>query len=72
MELCQDKITQAVELENGPCLSNALIPDWVCDLVHEPRTAVDNLPENQCPNFAAGKAHHFVEVDGNCNFIKSY
>lgn len=75
INLCKD-ISASVGvpgLVNGPCLSdiNSVwnIDDWVCDVAHEPRQDVDNLPENQCQEYREGKAHHFVEVDTNCNFI---
>jgi hypothetical protein len=59
----------------SPCLSDNNpewnISDWVCDVAHSPREAVDNLPENQCAEFREGGAHHFVEVDTQCEFIKS-
>ncbi|MDN5358343.1 MAG: hypothetical protein PWP76_186 [Candidatus Diapherotrites archaeon] len=63
------------DLSNGPCLSDIYpdkwnVPDWVCDVAHSPRQPVDNLPENQCSAFRAGMAHHFVEVDENCNVIR--
>ena len=50
-------------LENGPCLSNDLMPGWVADIAHNPRQAIDDLPENQCAAFIQGKATHFVELD---------
>ncbi len=56
---------------NGPCLSNNLSRDWVCDIAHDPRLPVDNNPENQCPAFGR-TAHHFVEVDEDCNLIRYY
>jgi hypothetical protein len=63
------------DLSNGPCLSdNNLewnVNDWVCDIAHSPRQTVDNLPENQCSAFRSGQAHHFVEVDVNCNLIRA-
>ena len=54
---------QGEDLSSGPCLSNDLIPDWVADLVHDPRTEVDDLPENQCRAYLEGRASHFVELD---------
>ena len=63
------------DLNNGPCLSDDNptwnINDWVCDVAHSPRQDVDNLPENQCQEYREGKAHHFVEVDPNCNLIRA-
>lgn len=67
------------EWENGPCLAEAgqkgLVTDWsyyknwVCDVAHEPRQPVDDLPENQCASFGPGR--HFVEVDMGCNVIRA-
>lgn len=72
-ELCQSGLSTSDEsFGTGPCLSNEIIPDWVCDIAHSPRQAVDNEPANQCSAFREGGAHHFVELDGNCNLIKVY
>ena len=54
----------------GPCLSNALITDWVADIVHNPRLPEDDLPQNQCPAFAEGRAAHIVELDLKGNVVK--
>lgn len=56
---------------NGPCLSNALMPDWVVDIVHKPRISVDDLSENQCPAYIEGKAQHFVELDLEGNLVRA-
>jgi uncharacterized protein YceK len=65
----------AADLSNGPCLSDNnpgwKTSDWACDVAHSPRQAIDNQPENQCAAFREGKAHHFVEVDPGCGFIKA-
>jgi hypothetical protein len=70
---CKDN-PQNLDYNNGPCLSdnnlNWNISDWVCDVAHSPRQAVDDLAENQCLEFREGRAHHFVEVDTTCNLIK--
>lgn len=72
-ELCQVELYSGdSDFTVGPCLSNAIIPDWVCDIAHEPRQAIDDDPANQCAAFHDGTAHHFVEVDGNCNQIEVY
>ena len=71
-QLCQDTLSSdGVDFEVGPCLSNEIAPDWVCDVAHEPRQAVDNEAANQCEAFRAGRASHFVEVDGNCNVVQA-
>ena len=63
------------DLSDGPCLSDDNpdwnIGDWVCDVAHDPRQPVDNLPQNQCREFREGRASHFVEVDPDCEFIKA-
>jgi hypothetical protein len=68
-EKCISLCKQTTDLSKGPCLSNEIAPDWVCDVAHYPRQAVDNLPANQCEGFRNGSAHHFVEVDTSCNTI---
>lgn len=76
IELCK-RLSRLLELSDGPCLSdtegggNWDMEDWVCDVAHEPREPVDNLPENQCREFREGKASHFVEVDPNCELIRA-
>lgn len=75
--LCTEAKEKGIDLSRGPCLSELYpekwgVPDWVCDVAHAPRQPVDNLPENQCSDFREGRAHHFVEVDENCNVIRVY
>lgn len=69
---CQKALDAGIDLSNGPCLSDEIIEDWVCDVAHSHRQAVDNNQANQCEAFRKGEAHHFVEVDPECNFIKTY
>ena len=60
-------------LSSGPCLSSGTgwdIEGWVCDVAHSPREEVDNLPENQCPEYGVSAAH-FVEVSPECEFIRA-
>lgn len=66
IDLCK---SSKQDLSNGPCLSNEIISDWVCDVAHSPRQALDNQPENQCVSFREGATKHFVEVDVDCNLI---
>lgn len=54
----------------GPCLSDALMPNWVADIVHNPRQPVDDLPAYQCPAFIEGKSKHFVELDLEGNVVR--
>ncbi|MEM5793118.1 MAG: hypothetical protein QXY45_02035 [Candidatus Aenigmatarchaeota archaeon] len=72
IDLCKEKIKNGVNLEDGPCLSDEIVDDWVCDVAHFPRIEKDDFPHNQCNSFRAGATHHFVEVDPNCNLIRVY
>lgn len=70
-ELCQNTLSNdGVDLSVGPCLSEGILPDWVCDIAHAPRQPIDNDPRNQCATYRGGETHHFVELDGNCNVIQ--
>ena len=71
-ELFQREKANGRDMAEGPCLSNEIIPDWVCDTAHNPRQEVDNKSENQCSAFRESKAHHFVELDQNGEVIKIY
>jgi hypothetical protein len=61
------------DLTNGPCIAEQLqgYPDWVVDISHSPRTAVDNDPANQCQRYRSGVAHHFVELTPKGNLIRA-
>lgn len=72
INLCKEAKERGLDLSNGPCLSNNLMDDWVCDVAHWPRIDIDNKPENQCSAFREGRARNFVEVDENCRVIKVY
>ena len=74
IKTCQEALDQGRDLSNGPCLLNPMTDntDWVCDVAHQPRQAVDDITDNQCSAFRNRLASHFIEVDPNCNFIKSY
>ena len=71
IELCKSDLARGRDLRNGPCLSNNITEDWVCDVAHSPRHEADANPDNQCLWFTEGKANHFVEVDPECNFIRA-
>ena len=59
-----------IDFSSGPCLTNDLLPGWVADIAHNPRQAVDDLPENQCKAYIEGRAKHFVELDPEGHVIK--
>jgi hypothetical protein len=71
---CQIECRGRKDIEDfslGPCLSNAIQPDWICDIAHNPRQAVDNDSANQCSAYREGVAHHFVELDSTCQLIRA-
>lgn len=70
-ELWRIQFQLEADLSSGPCLSNSVITDWVADIAHNPRTAVDDKPENQCSAYRDGTAHHFVELDPEGNLIRA-
>lgn len=69
--LYRQKKERGENLSNGPCLSTALMPNWVADIVHDPRLAIDDLPENQCSSYIEGRSQHFVELDTDGNLIRA-
>lgn len=76
IELCQAVKEEGTDLSAGPCLSDYNpdweIEDWVCDVAHDPWGGPDELPENQCREFRLGIAKHFVEVDENCDLLRTH
>jgi hypothetical protein len=60
----------AEDLSRGPCIAENLVSGWVADIVHNPRQAIDDLPQNQCTNYLNGTATHFVELDPQGNVIR--
>jgi len=69
--VCKTMLSAGADLSSGPCLLDPepQNSDYVCDVAHSPREAVDNEPANQCSSY--GKtAHHFVEVAPDCSFIR--
>jgi len=72
IDIC-NSVKDTQDLSDGPCIGDP-IPEhggWVCDVAHDPRQPVDNLPENQCSAYKEGIAKRFVEVDENCNLIRA-
>lgn len=61
------------DFSEGPCIANYLpgLPDWVADIAHDPRKAVDDDPANQCTRARNGDASHFVELDPAGNLIRT-
>ena len=71
LNLYIDKRAEGADLSDGPCLGK-IAEDWVLDIAHRPRTAVDDLPENQCVDFREGRAHHFIELDPDGQLLRSF
>jgi hypothetical protein len=61
------------DLSAGPCLSEGIpgVSDWVVDIAHDPRQAVDDAPANQCQSFRDGETHHFVELTPDGQLIRA-
>ncbi|MDP3964174.1 MAG: hypothetical protein Q8Q20_00745 [bacterium] len=70
-ELCEIRLVQGEDLSPGPCLDEAVIPNWVCDVAHSPRKSVDDDPVNQCGSFRNKRAAHYIELDENCDLIRT-
>jgi hypothetical protein len=72
--LCQAALREGQSLDDGPCISHGLeawdYEGWVCDIAHKPRQPVDDLPENQCPEFGS-TASRFIELDPGCRLIRT-
>lgn len=68
----RQKQARGEDLSNGPCLTESLMPEWVVDIVHNPRQPIDDLPENQCQTHREGRAKHFVELDLAGNLVRAY
>ncbi|MBI4015705.1 MAG: hypothetical protein HY362_03230 [Candidatus Aenigmarchaeota archaeon] len=73
IQACNNVLAAGQPLEEGPCLLNPIREDriWVCDVAHNPRQPIDDLPENQCSAYISGEANHFVEVTPDCKFIRA-
>lgn len=61
---------EGLNMSEGPCLTNDLMPGWVVDIVHVPREEIDNLPGNQCQAYLEGRARNFIELDTNGNLVR--
>lgn len=72
IKACRAALALGQNLDNGPCLLNPVpdAPQWVCDIAHNPRQAVDNEAANQCSVYADGRADKFVELTPDCEFIR--
>jgi hypothetical protein len=70
-QLFQSKEEEGMDFSNGPCLAEEIIEDWSADIVHLPRNAEDNKPENQCQYYRKGKTHHFIELSLDGDLVRA-
>ena len=72
-QACKDALAANKSLESGPCLLDPIPQntDWVCDVAHSPRQAIDKQLENQCYSYRDGMANHFVEIMPDCQLIRA-
>ncbi|MEM4318402.1 MAG: hypothetical protein QW244_01090 [Candidatus Pacearchaeota archaeon] len=72
LQACQQALTNNISLEHGPCLLDPIpLSDYVCDIAHWPRQAIDNSRENQCNAWYNKTATHFIELTPECKFIRA-
>ncbi len=66
-DLRAHKQDPAVIYKDGPCLGKLTIAgNWALDIAHNPRTAGDGEPANQCSGY-----QHFIELSPDGQFIKA-
>lgn len=63
-----DKFNNFTEEINSQCLG--VCGDYAVDIVYVPRTAEDNLAENQCEEYRNGNVNHFIELNKNGDIVK--
>jgi hypothetical protein len=61
------------DLESGPCIAEEVpdLPDWVVDIVHDPRQPVDEQYINQCERYRSAEAKHYVELTPEGELIRA-
>ena len=71
VDLYNVKKAQGVDFDSQ-CLGilKGVQGNYVVDIVHVPRSAEDNLPENQCEAYRNGTATHFIELDKKGNIVR--
>ena len=70
--LLTERLNAGDDLSHGPCLDNGdTFADWVIDIAHDPREAVDGEPENQCSAYRRGSAKNFVELSLRGDVIRT-
>lgn len=56
------------EEKNSQCLGTC--GTHAIDIVHMPRSAEDDLAENQCEDYGKGFVNHFIELDKEGNIVR--
>lgn len=54
------EMAKPVTILGSQCLGTC--GDYAVDMVNVPRTAADDLPENQCSAFRNREVYHFIEI----------
>lgn len=65
--LYNNKKSEGLEF-NSQCLG--VVGDYAVDIVHVPRSDIDNLVENQCEAYREGEVSHFIELDKEGNVVR--
>lgn len=60
---------QQQDLSSGPCLGT-IFQDWVADIAHTPRQAIDDDLANQCKEYQDGQAGHFIELSADGDVLR--
>ncbi len=63
---------KGTNFSNGLCIANNFIPNWVADIAHNPREAVDEDSANQCSAFRLEQVENFIELDVNGNVLSIF
>lgn len=63
-----EKFSSFTEEINSQCLG--VCGNYAVDIVHIPRTAEDNLVENQCEEYRNGSVNHFIELGKNGELVR--
>jgi hypothetical protein len=71
LALCEYALADDVDLSDGPCLSEEVVDNWACDVVHDPREDADDLSTNQCDSVNDGWVDNVVELTPDCGVPES-
>ncbi len=67
LQLYAEARLSGVEL-NSQCLG--VVNGYAVDIVHVPRSAEDDLVENQCAEYRSGVVGHFIELDRSGQVVR--